>query len=204
MARTIVVDYQGETSSFGISSLRREKLYGRKVKMIVDEEGNPTESAYLTRDGTALLPSGSMAYLYVDDDYDVTERRDLTAVDPETGETLEYLDSTLGTEQPLEGPVDPRRVLDHVAKAVYELDPEDVSDALRAALDAGDIFETRFNYSRSFDLDPAFILANDAGYFAIVGELQEFEFLYKEQAPAFDEDDDEDPFEGDELDFSMM
>jgi hypothetical protein len=204
MARTIVVNWDGEISEFAISRVNRQKLYGRKRKVVVDEEGAPTETAYLTRDGSALLLKGSMASLYVNEDFDVTERSDLQAVDAE-GNALEKVDSTLGVEQPLEGPVEPNRVLDHVAKAVYQLDVEALGDQLRKALEDGDIFETKFNYRKGFDWDPVFLLHNGEGFFAVVGEESTFDFLYKEQMPNLEEEeDDEDPFGEDDLDFSMF
>lgn len=203
MARSIVVNWGGEVSEFGLSRVSRDKLYGRKVKMVVDEDGNPTEAAYLTRDGSALLLKGAMAMIYVNDDFDVTERSDLQAIDAE-GEPLESIPSTLGVEQELHGPVDPARVLDHLAKAVYVLDPETLGDKLREALEDGEIFETNFAYRSGFNSDPAFLLHNEEGFFAIVGEEATFDFLYKEQAAEVEEDDDEDPFEDDDLDFGMF
>jgi hypothetical protein len=204
MARTIVVNLGGEVSEFAINRINRDKLYGRKRRLIVDEDGNPTEAAALTRDGSALLLKGATASIYVNDEFDVTERSDLVAVDSE-GEPLDPVDSTLGTEQPLEGPVDPRRVLDHIAKAVYMLDPEALGDQLRESLEKGEIFETRFNYRKGFDSSPMFLLHNEQGFFGIVGDETTFDFLYKDVAPDVDdEDDDEDPFGDDDLDFSMF
>lgn len=202
MARTIVVNYDGEVSEFGITRVSREKLYGRKRKLVVDEDGNPTETAYLTRDGSALLLKGAMASVYVNEEFDVTERSELQAVDAE-GEPLDPVDSTLGVEQPLEGPIDPARVLDHLAKAVYLLDPDQLSEKLRDDLEKGEIFETKFNYRKGFDWNPAFLFHNEEGYFAVVGEEAKFDFLYKNQAIETD-DDDEDPFDEDDLDFSMF
>lgn len=201
MARTVVFNLGGEVSEFAISSLRREKLYGKKVKVVVDESGEPTQTAYLTRDGSALLPPGTMASLYMDDEFNVTERSDLKAVDSE-GNVVEEVSSTLGSEQPLEGPIEPSRVLDHVSKAVYWLDPETLGDELKESLQNGNIFETRFNYRTSFDDAPAFLLANDEGYFLIVGEEATFDFLTLDRSKDVEEEDD-DPFE-DDLDFSMF
>ena len=203
MARTLVVNYGGEVSEFGLKRIQREKLYGKKMKVVVDENEASTSSAYLTRDGTALLPPGSMASLYVNDNFSVASRSELVSVDAD-GEPRDRVDSTLGVEQPLEGPVNPERVLDHIAKAVYQLDGEGLGDTLKAALEAGDIFETRFAYRAGFDDAPAFLLKNEEGYFALVGTPAEFEFLRKEQAPALDDDDLDDPFDDDDLDFSMF
>ncbi len=202
MARSIVVNFNGETSEFGLNRLTREKLYGRKVRVVVDEEGNETDTAFLTRDGSTLLLKGSTASVYINDNYEVTERSELTAVDAE-GEPLPSIGSTLGVEQELRGPIDPRRVLDHNVKAVYELDPESLDDDLRAQLEEGAIFEVDFVYRSASEPDPMFLLQNDEGIFGILGEETKFEFLRKAQVAPQDDDDD-DPFDDDDLDFSMM
>ena len=202
MAQTIVVRHGDEVSEFGLTRISREKLYGRKMKIVVDEDGNDTTTAYLTRDGSALLLKGAMAMLYVDDDYDVASRNELQAVDDD-GDPLDKIDSTLGVEQECYK-VEPARVLDHIAKSVYLLDPETLGDALREGLQAGGIFETEFVYRTGYNSNPVFLLKNEEGFFAIVGEPTKFEFLRKEQAPLVDDDDDDDPFDDDDLDFGMM
>lgn len=204
MARGVVVNLDGEVSEFGLTRLTREKLYGRKMKVVVDENGNETETAYLTRDGSALLLKGAMAMIYVDDDFEVTERSDLQAVDID-GEPITPVPSTLGAEQPLQGPIDPQRVLDHLIHAVYLLEPEQLGAALTAALDDGKIFETVFSYRGGSSYSAAFLLKSEEGYFALVGDDSKFEFLFKDQAPPRDDiDDDDDPFDDDDLDFGMM
>lgn len=201
MARQIVVRLGDEVSSFGITRVSREKLYGRRMRVVVDENGEPCKTALLTRDGSALLPQGTVSMIYLDDDFEVCERSDLQAVD-EVGEPLEEVDSTLGVETELQGPVDATRVLDHVISAVYELEPDELSETLKDALEGGDIYETRFNYRKGFDDAPCFLLHGEEGYFALIGRPTEFEFLYLETRVE-ELDDDEDPFD-DDLDFSMM
>lgn len=201
MARSIVLNLDGEVSEFGITRLRRDKLYGQKKRVVVDENGNECSMAALTRDGSTLLPSGAVSYLYLNDSFEVCERSDLNAVDAE-GEPLETVESTLGTEVPLEGPVSPHRLLDHTAKAVYELDPQEIGDKLVAALEEGGIFESRFNYRKGYDDNPLFLLKNEEGFFAIIGEDATFDYLRPEEDIEPDEDD-EDPFEDDDLDFSF-
>lgn len=203
MARTIVVNWKGNLSEFKLARVDRAKLYGRKMKIIVDENEEATKSAYLTRDGTALLPSGTLSSLYINDDYDVTSRSGLIAVDAENT-PLSKIPSTLGIEQNLEGPINPRRVLDHLSKSVYQLDAETLDDALKAALEKGEIFETRFAYRAGFDDAPAFLLHNDEGFFALVGTPAEFDFLEKEQNLILEDEDDADPFDDDDLDFGMF
>lgn len=203
MARSIVVNFGGKVSTFGLSKVDREKLYGKRTRVVVDEDGNPCTMATLTRDGTALLPPGSVAMLYMNDDFEVCERSELQAVSAD-GEIADEVESTLGAEVELRGPVPASRVLDHLAKSVYILDPEELDATLQAALEAGQIFETRFNYRKGFDENTLFLLKNEEGFFGIVAELAEFEFLYRNQAPSAEDEDAEDPFEDDDLDFSMF
>ena len=200
MAREIVVGFGGASSRFALERVSREKLYGKRRKVIVDEQGGECQPGTLLRDGSALLLPGSVAQLYVDAAFDVVERDQLTAVDDD-GQLLDKVESTLGVEQPLTGPVPPERVLDTTTNAVYALEPSEVDAALAEALAAGDIFETRFSYRGGYEDAPAFLLQNEHGLFALVGEETPFPWLER-AAPAADEEDD--PFADDELDFSMF
>lgn len=201
MAREIVLNLGGEVSHLPITRVNRSKLYGRKRRVIVDQAGEPCVAGLLTRDGSALIPSGGVANIYTDDHYHVVERKDLQAVDAD-GNPVEPVPSTLGVELELEGPVDPTVVLDHVTSAVYQLDAEEIGAKLKESLENGDIYKFRFSYRSGFSDSPAFVVANDAGFFALVGDPSGFEFIYRDVAVEEDEDD-TDPFE-DDFDFSMM
>ena len=201
MAKGIVVGFEGEVSTFALTRVDREKLYGRKVKVIVDEKGEPCQAAYLTADGSALLPAGCLALVPVDAAFDAFERSELIAVDA-LGNPRAVAPSTLGVEQPLSGPVDPRRVLDFSTKSLYQLAPEALGPKLLAGLEAGGIFETRFNWREDWDDSACFLLKNDAGIFALIGEEARFEFLRRDAELVSDgaEADSAD----DDLDFGMM
>jgi hypothetical protein len=204
MGRGIVVGFNGESSEFELAKVERDKLYGRKVRLVVDEQGRVCKPALLTRDGSAVAPPGCVAHLYVDERFEAIERDELKAVD-EKGNPVELVKSTLGVEQVLTGPVDPSRVLDCQVVSTYTLTPTKLGDALKAGLDGGGIYETRFNYRDDYSAETCFLLKNEAGYFALVANPLEYEFLGREilaQAPAAAPDDDEGA--EDELDFSMM
>lgn len=204
MAQEIVVSINGEVSRFGLSRLSREKLYGKKSRVIVDQNDEPCVAGFLTRDGAALIPPGCVASLYVDETNRVVERGELVAVDVE-GSPVEPVSSTLGAEQPLEGPIDPRRVLDHLTTAVYQLDAAELGADLAAKLASGDIFEARFSYRGGFEDSAMFLLQNDAGFFALIGNPTDFEYVRREVPAVDDDDDDTDAIDDDdELDFGMM
>lgn len=201
MAKGIVVRFGGELSAFALARVDREKLYGRKLKVVVDEKGESCQSAYLTSDGSALLPTGSLALLPVDDALDAYERSDLIAVDA-AGKPRQVAPSTLGVEQPLTGPIDPRRVLDFATKSLYQLTPEEVGPTLLSALESGGIFETIFNWREDWDASTCFLLKNDTGIFALICEPATFEFLKRDAPPIADDAEAESA--DDDLDFGMM
>ena len=65
--RELVMRYGDEESSFQFSKIDRSKLYGRKERVVLDEHGARCVAAYLTPDGSALVPPGGTAHLYVDE-----------------------------------------------------------------------------------------------------------------------------------------
>lgn len=200
MAKGIVVDLAGEQSTFSFSKVDREKLYGRKERVIVDENDQPCSWAWLTADGVALIPPGGTAYNYVNPNFENVERKQLKAVGP-TGEFLTPVPSTLGVPQPLSEPVPPQRVLDFSILSVYELVPEALGETLRQALKDGKIYECPFNYREDYHGQTMLLLQNDQGIFALIGEPTGFDFICPEEVTtetAADEDT------GDDLDFAMM
>lgn len=202
MAKSIAVTLAGEASSFAFTKLDREKLYGRKEKQVVDAEGRRCASAWLSADGAALVPSGGLAMLYVDEGFGTVERSTLKAVDDQ-GAEVALQPSTLGVEQPLEGPVPVARLLDHAIHTVYVLTAEAVAPALAAALTKGDIFCAPFSYRDDYQRQTLFLIANEAGTFALVGSAPGFAFVRRDAAPVAAATADGDDL-SDDLDFSMM
>lgn len=203
MARSIVVRVQDEESTFGFVKVEREKLYGKKQRVVVDERERDCATAWLTADGTALVPTGGTAHVWVDERWDAVEQDARIAVD-ESGRALETKPSTLGVAQ--EGTVvSAQRVLDHVITSVYQLAPEALGPQLDAALVDGAIVELPFRYRDGLDDDAMFVLRNDDGVFALVGRHAGFELLAREELPVGIEMGGDDGDElSDDLDFSMM
>ena len=201
MAKSLLVRLGGEVSSFGLSRLDRDKLYGFKERQVVDPDGKRCSSAYLSADGAALVPGGGLAMLYVDESFATIERSSLRAVDAE-GADLTSLPATLGSEQDLEGPVPPQRVLDCDIHTVYLLQEESLGTDLAAALAAGKIFRAPFNARDDYQRQSAFLVRNDHGIFALVGAPRGHDFVRRDAVPtaAADEGDDL----ADDLDFSSL
>lgn len=201
MPKGIVIGFEGEVSAFGITRVDREKLYGKKARVVVDESGNVAVAALLTQDGSALIPPGGAASLQVDDRFDCYERSELRAVDRH-GNPVPPVPSTLGVEQAAEK-ADATDVLDHITTALYQLAPETLGDKLKETLEAGGILKTRFNYRDDFDDAPAFLLKNEHGYFALIAQPTLFDYVERE-APVVLPDETAEGEDSEDLDFSML
>ena len=175
MARSIAVRFGDEESAFAFTKVEREKLYGKKDRVVVDETGRECDSAWLTPDGALLVPMGGTAHLWMDERWDAREQAERVAVDP-SGTPLPQSASTLGIVQPLTE-IDPKRVLEIVTSGVYQLDPQTLGEKLAEALKAGRLFELPFAYRDGYEQDLAILLANDKGMFALVGRPSGFAMI---------------------------
>jgi hypothetical protein len=199
MAKPVVVSHQGVVSSFQLSKLERQKLYGARRRIPVDGNGEPCTRAALTDDGMVLIKAGMTAQGWFDPDGHQVESREIGARDGD-GNPLEPVPTTLGEVQQLEGPVPATEVLDLALEAVYSLEPESLDEGLAAALQEGAIWRFRFNYRPDYRAETAYLLANDEGLFALVGVPAGPRFLEPNAPPPQDDDDESD----DDLDFEML
>ena len=196
MAKPIVVSHQGMVSSFQLSKLERQKLYGARRRIPVDGAGEPCSRAALTDDGAVLITAGMTAQGWFDPDGRQVESREIAARDSE-GNPLEPVPSTLGEVQQLEGPVPATEVLDLAITAVYGLMPE----SLAASLQEGSIWRFSFNYRPDYRAETGYLLANDEGVFALVGVPACPRFLEPNAPPPPDDDESDDDLD---FDFEML
>jgi hypothetical protein len=136
---------------------------------------------------------------YFDADGRQVEASQLVGVGPD-GAPLPLIGSTLGVPQALEGPVDARELLDLAVSGVYLLGVESLDAGLAGELAAGHVFRTPFNYRPDYRIETAYLLKNDAGYFALVGVPAPAAWLSPDAPPPVEAADDA----GDALDFEMF
>jgi hypothetical protein len=199
MAKSVVVAMHGKVSSFHIEKLDRSRLYGKRRRVPIDGEGRLCTRAALTSDGAVLLRSGMTAQGWFDADGRQVEHRDIGAID-DTGVQLELVPSTLGVEQALEGPIDPREVLDLELTAVYMAQAVELDAELSASLERGEAWRLPFNYRPDHRAETGYLIQNETGRFILVGTPATPAFL-EPASPPPQEDDGED--DGD-LDFEML
>lgn len=199
MARSIIVTHQGKPSTFGYSRVTRKQLYASRRRVPLDAKGQPCQRAELSDDGSMLIVSGMSGQGYFAEDGRWVTTEELVSVGPD-GSEVPTQPSTLDVPQKLEE-VDPEAVLDCTAEVVYALEPERFDAALQQALAAGKLFRFDFN-PRGEHTKTAFLLANEHGTFAIVGDRLQIPWAELEQ-PAVELDDGDDGDDGD-LDFEMF
>lgn len=200
MAKPIIVDYGGVESSFALTRLDREKLYGRKQRQTIGPDGKRCLRAELTRDGQLLVRSGMTAQAYFDAGNNWVPNGEMVGIDPD-GNTVDKQNSTLGVAQTLEGPVEADAVLDMTLRTIYLLAAQELDPKLKDDLSAGKIFRFAFNYRADYALENAFLVGNEHGLFALIGNASDSSWCELEAAavPTFDDGDDDD-----DLDFEMF
>ena len=193
MRRTLEILHCGNMSNFTVSKLSRATLYGSKRRVPVDGQGRECATAALTQDGQFILPKGSTAMLYLDEQGDTVERDALRHVDGDGNAADE------SQPQRIE-PVSSSDFLDYAITRVHALDPVSVSSALDETLACDEIHRLTSPATAGRGQCESFLLKNDAGYFVLIGERNGFDFVGPDEADLTIADEDMD----DELDFSMM
>jgi len=200
MAKPIILTHNETASNFQLEKLERSKLYGSKRRIPVDVDGKPCVRAALTDDGEVLILSGMAAQGWFDDLGRQVEASEMEAQTPD-GIALELVPSTLGVSQPLEGPVSPMEVLDLAVSSVYQLTADTIADELAASLTSGEVWRFRFNYRSDFLAETGYLLANDAGIFALIGQPTTAPYLQLNALPPVEAADVEDT---EDVDFEML
>lgn len=200
MAREIIVELNGATSSFAFSKIDRAKLYGSRRRVNLDPDGERCSRADLTADGSMLIRSGMTAQGYFDEVGYWHPNASLMGLDAEDN-VAEKHSSTLGAVQ-TGVVVEAQELLDQQVAAVYALEASDVDDGLKDSLEGGAIVKIKFVYRSSNQPDSAYLVHNAEGYFALIGKAttpiwRDLEAVVED---VFEEDDGFD----DDLDFEMF
>lgn len=200
MALQLHFRLDGVESKFDFKKIDRDKLYGRRRRVVLDDAGKDCVKAELSEDGTTIITSGMALQAYFDEEGEWVEHSRLVGLD-ESGEPVDKVPSTLGVAQELEES-SPEELSQNQMVAVYQLFDAEVDAGLRSKLDAGSIFKFSFNYRADYAADPGFLIGNEEGVFALIT---------KEVAPvwcqlktvAVDSFDDQSEVD-DDLDFEMF
>jgi len=194
MAKVIAVSLNGAESTFTFSSVDRAAIYGKRRRMALDVDGKPCTRASLLDDGSMILRSGMTGQGYFLPDGTFLKQSELEGYSAD-GQPLVKAPSTLGVTQDLEGPVTPREVLDLRVQSIYALAPESIDESLKVELESGSVYRFTFNFREDYRAETAMLLANDNGFFALIGQPVRYEWSQLEtvsELPASDVDSDDD------------
>jgi hypothetical protein len=196
MASPIILNFNGKKASFDHKKLDRSKLYGKRLRIPLDSQEKNCERAELTEDGELLIRSGMTAQAYFDEAGNWVAHNQLIGL--QDGKPLEKVPSTLGQEVDLEE-ASPEALLDLKLQSVYMLSPLELNDDLKKMLGEGKIFQFIFNYRADYHAETGFLLENENGFFALIGNPMETPWLELGQKMEVSEDEEED-----DLDFEMF
>ncbi|MEN9361628.1 MAG: hypothetical protein RL095_3163 [Verrucomicrobiota bacterium] len=199
MARSLSFKWSGGEASAEIEKLDRAKLYGWVDKKAVDRDGKECFFGSVSADGLHLFGKESFETGYIDAQGAWLEKEQLLTLGRD-GKVLNKVESSFN--QPVElGPrVSCDEYLDHVVKSVYQLQ---ATPALLELVRGGEGFLSfSFNYTASFNPDPAFLVENEGELFMVVAEPCRFDFIGPVESVALVEDEADE--EEDAMDFSMF
>lgn len=199
MGKEIVVTFGGKESTFSYKPIDRASLYGKRKRVLLDQNGEACSRASLLEDGSLLIKSGMTAQGYYLPNGRSYKLAELEGFDQD-GKVLEKVPSTLGVPQTLEE-VSPEDALNISQQTFYALDASQIDEGLKSALDEGKIFRFTFNYREDYLASQALLVSNENGLFAIIGQPVEHEWVSFKAVvdlPPESEDSEE------ELDFEMF
>jgi hypothetical protein len=203
VAKPIIVTLDGKPSTFAFKKIDRKKLYAWRRRMVLDNEEKPCIRAELTRDGSTLFRSSTTAQGYFEESGRWVPNVELVGLDSD-GMPVDKQPSTLGEPQRLEGPIEAGELLDVPVQTVYALDPEDLDAGLAERVEAGEIYRFAFNYRADYHMESAYLLANDEGWFVLVGDAASPEWCVLERTAVDAAEIYEDDEDGLDLDFEMF
>ena len=200
MAKLILINYQGEEAQFSHKKVDRSKLYGSRKRIPLDPSGENCLRCELSDDGSTLIMSGMTSQGYFDSDINWIPNKELIGMDS-SGKVLDKVPATLGVAQDaVISELEP--LLDLAVDSIYQLDPEEVPQSIQTVLESGKAISFPFNYREDYHAESAYLVLNDEGYFALIGNPIKPEWMELDQIveETFESESEED----DDLDFEMF
>ncbi len=200
VAKTINIKYQGESAVFAYRPIDRGALYGKRRRVAFDEKGNECTKASLLLDGSLLIKSGMTAQGYFTPDRVWVPQGELEAINAD-GTEPQLFPATVGEEVEAKE-IDPRDALEMRFTTTYSLEAEALPAGVKKALDAGTILTFPFNPKADYHVETGILVGNDNGYFALIGEKVEYEFVELTSVLSVSEENSSE--DSDDLDFEMF
>ncbi len=191
----------GRSYSLLPTKLERRKLYGWTEQRVTEPDGSLCRQAGLNSDGVTIVPQGCTKTGMLREDGQWMDHSELVALHSD-GTRAELIPSSFDEEIDLCNRATVEDLLDCNITSVYQMTGD---DALALAGKVGDdIYSFNFSYRSGYEPNEAFLLANGALVFIIVGNTGNFTMVGLDEQGTLDSADEEVCLEDEELDFSMM
>lgn len=201
MAKSIVINYQGEEAKFSHKKINRAKLYGSRKRIPLDREGEKCLRCELSDDGSNLILSGMTSQGYFDIDMNWIPNKELVGINLK-GKVLDKIPSTLGVAQDAVI-LEPESLLDLAVDSIYQLEPEEMHDSIKSILESEKVLNFPFNYREDYHAESAYLVMNTEGYFLLIGNPTKPSWMELDQVIE-ETFEDEVIDDSDELDFEMF
>ena len=201
MAKSIVINYQGEEAKFSHKKINRTKLYGSRKRIPLDREGEKCLRCELSDDGSNLILSGMTSQGYFDIDMNWIPNKELVGISLK-GKVLDKIPSTLGVAQDAVI-LEPESLLDLAVDSIYQLEPEEMHDSIKSILESEKVLNFPFNYREDYHAESAYLVMNTEGYFLLIGNPTKPSWMELDQVIE-ETFEDEVIDDSDELDFEMF
>jgi len=201
MAKLLHINFKGEEARFSHKKIDRSKLYGSRKRVPLDPLGENCLRCSLSDDGLTLIMSGMTSQGYFDSDMNWIPNKELIGMDSR-GKVLDKIPATLGIAQDALLS-DLEQLLDLAVDSIYQLDPEEVHPSIKAVLESGKVLNFPFNYREDYHAESAYLVLNDEGYFALIGNPTKPIWMELDQVVE-ENFEDEVGDDNDDLDFEMF
>ncbi len=199
MARKLNISLRGSTFELEPIKLERKKLYGWVETRVTTQEGGICTSASINDDGVTLAAGGSVKMGIITDDGKWAERDEFVTVDID-GNPIEGVPSSFDIGIQLHQQASEEDILATEISTVYQLNAEGDNELITALGD--EIYTFPWSYRGGLP-STAFIVAIGPQVFILAGTPFPIEYITLDDHSMLD-DDAEEEFESDDLDFSMF
>ena len=200
MGRKVSFKIEGSLLESEIVKVDRTKLYGTSEKIVYNTNKEECVLSDLY-EGSIILPRGSVGQVLIDENGNSVSRSELIGFNLQ-GEKVEKVPSIFSIENNCKK-VEIDDFISSSIKSIYQLViDEDQIESWKKYFTNDEVYLFEFNYREDYEVDDAFLISNEEGFFISVGKSNEFEYL--ELSNISVEDTDEDIEIEDDLDFSMF
>ena len=200
MAQTILIKHNGSEYNAGPVKVERSKIYGSTLVRAITPDGKICTQGGINHDGVTLVDTGCTKTGLLTADGRWMDRSELQAFNVD-GTPAQIHPSTFEQGIVLTDKATAEDLLNLNVVAVYQLVGCELSKLAKTL--GNDIFRCKFSYRGGYDVSDAFLLGSEGILFIISGKMSSYEPIGIDQEGVW-ENESEESFDEEELDFSMI